>query len=145
MRALRSWAKLSGGMGFLDNLEDSVKSAEGRDQAAESSGREQAQRENERARARAAAPWAEKLKNSPFTGQLLKHVTRIGHSRRTKVHMAWIGIPPRLRLEAREKRMELKPTADGVVATFYEGADEVRSMPVDLEGRAEDLVREWLG
>ena len=132
-------------MGFLDNLEDSVKSQEARDQAVESGEREQAQRENERARARAAAPWAEKLRNSPFTEELLRQVTRIGHSRRTKVHMAWIGVPPYLRLEAREKRLELRPTPEGVVAAFFEGADEVRSMPVDLEGRPEDLAREWLG
>ena len=132
-------------MGFLDNLEDSVKSQEARDQAVESGEREQAQRENERARARAAAPWAEKLRNSPFTEELLRQVTRIGHSRRTKVHMAWIGVPPYLRLEAREKRLELRPTPEGVVAAFFEGADEVRGMPVDLGGRPEDLAREWLG
>ena len=132
-------------MGFLDKLEDSVKSAEAHDQAAESGEREQAQRENERARARAAAPWAEKLRNSPFTEELLRQLTRIGHGRRTKVHMAWIGIPPYLRLEAREKRLELRPTPEGILATFFEGADEVRSRPVALEGNPEDLAHEWLG
>lgn len=132
-------------MGFLDNLEDSVKSAEASEEAAESGEREQAQRENERARARAAAPWAEKLRNAPFTAELLRQVTRIGHTRRTKVHMAWIGIPPYLRLEAREKRMELRPTPEGIVAAFFEGKDEVRTVPVDLQGGPEDLAREWLG
>jgi hypothetical protein len=132
-------------MGFLDKLEDSVKSSEAREQDTESVERDRVQRENERARARAAAPWAEKLRNSPFTDELLRQVTRIGHSRRTKVHMAWIGIPPYLRLEAREKRLELKPTPEGIVAAFFEGTDEVRSIPVDLEGRPEDLAREWLG
>ena len=128
-------------MGFLDNLEESVKSAEARDQAAETGEREQSQREIERARARAAAPWAEKLRNSPFTAELLRQLTRIGHTRRTKIHMAWIGLPPYLRLEAREKRLELRPTPEGIVAAFFEREGEARSKPVDLQGSPEDLAR----
>lgn len=116
-------------MGFLDRLEEGVKGAESREEAAAEGEREQEQRENERARARAAAPWAEKLRNSPFTAELLRQVTRIGHSRRVKVHMAWIGVPPYLRLEAREKRLELRPTPKGIVAGFFEDGNEVRTRP----------------
>ncbi len=131
-------------MGFLDRLEEGVKGAESREETAES-GREQEQRENERARARAAAPWAEKLRNSPFTAELLRQVTRIGHSRRVKVHMAWIGVPPYLRLEAREKRLDLRPTPEGIQAGFFEDGNQVRTRPLDLASSAEDLAREWLG
>jgi hypothetical protein len=100
-------------------------------------------RENERARARAEAPFAEELKKSPYTAELLKHATRIGHSLRMKVHFAWLGAT--LRLEARERRLELRPTPDGVVAVYLEGHRETRSQPLDLTGNAEQLVRDWLG
>ena len=130
-------------MGFLDNLENSLKSLETQEEAAEGAERVQARREIERARARAAAPWADRLKNGPYTAELLRQVTRIGFSQRTKVNMTWLDST--LRLDARDKRLELRPTPEGVVAVFLENAREIRTMPVDLEGRAEDLAREWLG
>jgi hypothetical protein len=41
--------------------------------------------------------------------------------------------------------LELRPGANGVTAHFIENGDEVRSIPVDLEGDPEALAREWLG
>ena len=99
-------------------------------------------RQAERASAQAAAPWAEELKKGAFTVELLKQATRIGFSQRIKVHIAWLGTT--LRLEARERRLELRPTATGVVAVYLEGAVETHSEPLDLAGDPAALVRQWL-
>jgi hypothetical protein len=95
-------------MGFLDNLENSLKNLETQEETVENAERLQARRETERARARAAAPWAARLKNAPYTAELLRQVTRIGFSQRTKVNMTWLD--GTLRLDARDKRLELRPT-----------------------------------
>jgi hypothetical protein len=127
-------------MGFLDNLESNLKSLEAR---AESEDRRTPQdRAAERAQALALAPWAEKLRKGAFTGELLRQATRLGHGRRTKVRISWIGAI--LRLEAAERRLELRPTPAGVTAVFAEGQKELQSRAVDLEGNAEALAREWL-
>jgi hypothetical protein len=129
-------------MSFLDNLENNLKSLESAGQGRESAERDHKARENARAAAQAAAPYADALKNGPFTAELLKQATRIGFAIRTKVHIAWLGST--LRLEARERRLELRPTAAGVVAVYIEGGRETRTEPVDLNGSAEALVRGWL-
>ena len=127
-------------MGFLDNLEDSLKNLEGRD---ESSGqRDRELREAGSDAARAAAPFAELLRESPFTAGLLEHATRLGYAKRVKVHIVWLGTT--LRLEARDKKLDLKPTPDGVVAAFIEDGREVRNSRVDFNGNPETLAREWL-
>jgi hypothetical protein len=127
-------------MSFLDNLENNLKSLEGRDEAADRGNARQ--QEAERRKALAAAPSAERLKSAPFTAELLRQATRAGHQARTKVHLAWLGTT--LRLEARERRLELRPTPDGVVAVFLDNGREVRVQPIDLEGDPQALVREWL-
>jgi hypothetical protein len=129
-------------MSFLDNLENNLKSLESSEQGREEASREQKARANARAEAQAAAPHAEALKKGPFTEELLKQASRVGFSLRTKVHVAWLGSA--LRLEARERRLELRPTATGVVAVYIEDGRETRSEPVDLSGNAEHLVRGWL-
>lgn len=129
-------------MSFLDNLENSLKSLENSEQGKEDAGRQQRARENERANAQAAAPFAEELKKGPFTADLLKHATRLGYNQRVKVHIAWLGAT--LRLEARERRLELRPTPTGVVAVYLDGTQEPRTEPVDLKSSAEELVRNWL-
>jgi hypothetical protein len=129
-------------MSFLDNLENNLKTMESAEQGRDNAERERKARDNSRAAAIASAPHAEALRKGPFTAELLKQATRIGFSLRTKVHVAWLG--PVLRLEAREKRLELRPTPDGVVAAYIEGGTEVRQEPVDLKGDAEKLVRNWL-
>ena len=130
-------------MGFLDNLENNLKSLESAEEGKEDAERQRQARERERAGAKAAAPYAEELKNGPYTAELLRQVSRIGHAMRVKVHIAWLGAT--LRLEARGRRLELRPTPEGVVAVEIEDGRETRSEPVDLKGNPEDLVRRWMG
>jgi len=129
-------------MSFLDNLENNLKSLESTGQGREDAGRQQKARDQSRAQALASAPYAEALKNGPFTAELLKQASRVGFATRTKVHIAWLG--PTLRLEARERRLELRPTAKGVVAVYIEDGKDARTEPVDLKGNAESFVRAWL-
>jgi hypothetical protein len=126
-------------MGFLDNLEDNLKTLERED---ERDGSAHERRQSERASALAAAPWAEKLKSSPFTSDLMNKAAEAGHRIRAKVYMAWLGNT--LRLEVRGRKLELRPTADGIQAVFLEGADEVRSHPLDLSSDPGNLLDEWL-
>jgi len=130
-------------MSFLDNLENSLKTLESSEQGKEDAERAHRARENARAEAQAVAPFAEQLKQSPYTAELLKQAARVGFSLRTKVHIAWLGTT--LRLEARDKRLELRPTAQGVVAGYIENGKETRTEPCDLKGNPEELVRQWLG
>ena len=129
-------------MSFLDNLENNLKSLESHEEGKDDRVRQQRARENERAHAQTAAPHAEALKKGPYTAELLRQATRIGHALRTKVHIAWIGST--LRLEARERRLELRPNATGIVAVYLENNQEQRSEPLDLNGNPEDLLRPWL-
>jgi len=129
-------------MSFLDNLENNLKSLESREEGNESAEQQRRARERDRAEAQAAAPFAEELKKGPFTVELLKQSARIGFEKRTKIHVAWLGST--LRLEAREKRVELRPTGAGVTAVYLEDGKEVRSEPLDLKGNAEEFIRQWL-
>jgi len=128
-------------MSFLDNLEGNLKNLESRDE--KESQRDHERREAESNAARAAAPYAEQLRDSAFTKELLNHATRLGFANRVKVHITWLGTT--LRLEARDKKLELRPTPEGVSAVFVENGREVRTQPVDLRGDPERLAREWLG
>jgi hypothetical protein len=128
-------------MSFLDNLENNLKALESREEGS-GAAEEQRQRERERAAAQAAAPYAEELKKGPFTAELLKQAARVGFEKRTKVHVAWLGTT--LRLEARERRLELRPAGNGVQAVYLEDGRETSSEPLALNGNAEDLVRRWL-
>jgi hypothetical protein len=127
-------------MSFLDNLESNLKNLERstENDAAD----ERARRQSERAHALAVGPYAEQLKTSPFTMALLDHAARIGFSKRTKVNIIWLGTT--LRLDAKERRLELKPTPDGILAVFSEAGNEVSSQPVDLESDPEKLAGQWL-
>jgi hypothetical protein len=129
-------------MSFLDNLENNLKSLESQEEGKEAAERAHRTRENQKASAQAAAPWAEELKKGPFTAELLKQAARIGFSMRLKVHVAWLGTT--LRLEARDRRLELRPTANGVVAAYLESGAETRSEPLDLKSDAGEFVRRWL-
>jgi hypothetical protein len=129
-------------MSFLDNLENNLKSLESREEGKEASERQQRARESDRAQAQAIAPFAEQLKNSAFTAELLRHAARVGHSLRTKVHVAWLGNT--LRLEARARRLELRPTATGIVAVSIENGNEAAGKLLNLSGNPEQLIREWL-
>ncbi len=129
-------------MSFLDSLENNLKSLESQEEAKDAAERQQRERESRRANAQAAAPFADELKKGPFTAELLKQAARVGHSMRLKVHIAWLGST--LRLEARERRLELRPVPDGVVAVWIENHQETRTDRIDLQSNPESLVREWL-
>jgi hypothetical protein len=129
-------------MSFLDNLENNLKSLESQEEGKESAERARRTRESEKASAQAAAPWADELKKGPFTAELLKQAARVGFSLRLKVHVAWLGTT--LRLEARDRRLELRPTSTGVVAVYLENGAETRREPLDLQGDAAEFVRRWL-
>jgi hypothetical protein len=129
-------------MSFLDNLENNLKSLESAEEGKEAAERQERSRERERADAQAIAPWAEELKKSPFTAELLKQAARVGFSMRVKVHVAWLGST--LRLEARDRRLELRPTPAGIVAAYLLDQREMRTEPLDLAGNPETLVRGWL-
>ena len=128
-------------MSFLDNLENSLRSLEnGADQ--EDAGREKDRRKLDVAVQKAIAPWAEQLKKSPFTEELMKVATREGFKSKTKVYITWLGST--LRFEARERRLELRPAANGVFAVFLNNAEETGSRSIELEGDPAALVHEWL-
>src|SRR5580692_8933758 len=129
-------------MSFLDDLENSLKSLENSEEGRANRESEHRQRERERAATQAAAPFAEQLKHGPFTTALLRDAARVGHSLRTKIHIVWLGST--LRLEARGKRLELRPTAEGVVAARIENGRETRVEPLDLKSDPEQLIRSWL-
>lgn len=127
-------------MSFLDNLESSLKNLESRQE--NDSRRDHERREAEHTAARAASPYAEQIKDGVFTKELLHHATRLGYMKKMKVHIAWLGTT--LRLEAREKKLELRPSPQGVNVVFIENGAEVRTEPLDLHSDPERLAREWL-
>jgi hypothetical protein len=129
-------------MSFLDDLENSLKSLENSEEGRANRESEHRRRESQRAAAQAAAPFAEQLKHGPFTAALLRDAARVGHSLRTKIQIAWLGST--LRLEARDKRLELRPTAEGIVAARMENGHDVAVEPLDLTSEPEQLLRAWL-
>ena len=130
-------------MSFLDALENNLKSLEAQDERDPARAAEiRKQREDDRARALASAPVAEKLRSGVFTTALLDHATRIGHSQRTKVQITWIDTT--LRLQAKDRRLDLQPAAAGVTGIFSENGSETMRRPIDLEGDPEALAHQWL-
>jgi hypothetical protein len=129
-------------MSFLDNLENSLKSLESSEEASESRQREHDRRQSERARSLASAPWAEKLKNSPFTAALLKQATAEGFKLRAKVYISWIGTS--LRLEAKGHKLELQPTGEGIQALFSGDDVDPHTQPVSLDSDPDVLVKKFL-
>lgn len=130
-------------MGFLDNLENTLKNQESREERDSASGRRNHKlAETERARARSIQPLVDELKKGKFTADLLNEVTRIAHGLRTKVYITWIGTT--LRLEARQHRLELVPTPDGIVATTYVHAAATGTQTVDLKKSSKPLAEKWM-
>ncbi|MBM3727600.1 MAG: hypothetical protein FJW40_19545 [Acidobacteria bacterium] len=130
-------------MSFLDSLENNLKALESREEAADGNRAERARRQTEKAQALAAAPFAERLRTGRFTQDLLLHATQIGFRQRTKVNITWIGAT--LRLDAREKRLELRPTPEGVLAVLTAPDTPERTQLLDLDSPAETLAQTWLG
>jgi hypothetical protein len=128
-------------MGFLDDLENTLKNAErGAEREDEKSA--SVSRAAELAALRAAAPNAEVLKKGQWTQDLLTQAVTLGHAQRTRVGMAWIGTT--LRLEAKEKRLDLQPTASGIDAIYFVDGAETKREAVDLKSDPGSLAKKWL-
>ncbi len=126
-------------MDFLDNLENSLKNLESQEERDPAALRRQ---QEARQQSAAAAPWAEKLKASEYTKSLFEKAALAGHQMRAKVYMAWLDSV--LRLEARGRWCELRPTASGIVAEFVKSDGQITSMPVDLNGDPGVVLQQWL-
>ena len=130
-------------MSFLDNLENNLKALESRtERDPEALAREAAAREEARSVALKIAPHAEALRNGSFTNGLLTACRTIGHSQRVLVRPTWVD--SMLRLEAGAKKLELRPTPEGVIAVFFEGANETGNTPIDLSGDPVKIAEKWL-
>ena len=126
-------------MSFLDSLENNLKALESREEGGMASAKS---REQQRSKAKAEAPWAERLRNDPLTKKLMQDVTRAGFQRRTKVNLLWMGST--LRMEARRLRLELRPEADGITAVYLNGQEESQREPIDLKEDPGALVARWM-
>jgi hypothetical protein len=131
-------------MGFLDNLENDLKALENREERdPEKVRRDQERREADRTAALLRAPHAEALRTSPFTSELLTHCRAIGHSQRVLVQFTWLG--ESLRMDAKAKRMDLTPTAEGITAILSLNGEEIGREAVDPKvDNAAALARHWL-
>jgi len=131
-------------MGFLDNLENTLKALERQEEKdPEKVRRDQERRESERNASILRAPHVEALRDSAFTSELLGQCRVVGREQRVLVQFTWIG--EHLRLDAKEKRMELVPTAEGIIAVFSVDGAETSQSPVNPE--TDDpaaLARRWL-
>ena len=56
----------------------------------------------------------------------------------------WFGSKPHY-LEVRERRLELRPTPDGILAEFIEPDGAKTNRAVDLDSDPQGLIKEWLG
>jgi hypothetical protein len=126
-------------MSFLDSLENNLKALEG-NQLTDFDDRKR--KETERRRTAAVAPWAEKLKASPYTQELMQQATRAGYQMRTKVNFVWIGIT--LRLEARNHRLEFQPSPDGITVVTFKDSNELKRETIDLTGKPENVLGGWI-
>src|SRR5436190_23968573 len=131
-------------MSFLDNLENNLKALENREERnPENVKRDHERREADRTSALLRAPHVEALRSSPFTSELLTQCRTIGHGQRVLVQFTWLG--ENLRLEAKAKRMELAPTAEGITAVFSLHGQETGRQGVDPNvDDASALARLWL-
>lgn len=130
-------------MSYLDNLENSLKALESREEKDPAQQeRERQQRADDRNAAALRAPFVRALKTSSFTGQLLGACRRLGPARGVYVQITWVD--EALRLDVREQRLELVPTPDGIVAVYTEAGEERRRESISLDGDGEALARQWL-
>ena len=131
------------GVSFLDNLENNLKALEGREEKDPAQlVREQQQKDAERAAEMERAPHVQALRTSAFTNELLTHCRVIGHGMRTLVQFDWVGEV--LRLDAKQKRLELRPTKSGIDAVFLVDLQEQSREALDLTSSAEAFARRWL-
>jgi hypothetical protein len=123
-------------MSYSDNLENNLKALENQEERDPVKvQRERERREADKKAAVLRAPYAEALKSSAFTNALLTQCRAIGQGQRTHVRFTWVG--ETLRLDARQsekdKRMELVPMPEGIVAVFSVDGLETKRAKVNLE------------
>ena len=130
-------------MSYLDNLESNLKALESQEEKdPQARARAAAARDAARSQALAIAPYADALRNGPFLDGLLTACRELGHARRILVRAAWVDST--FRLEAGTKKLELRPTPDGVLAISYADGKEQESTPVDLASDPAKLAKKWL-
>jgi len=131
-------------MSFLDNLENNLKALENQEERdPEKVKRDREQREADRSAALLRAPHVDALKNSPFTNELLTQCRTLGRGQRVLVQFTWLG--ETLRLDAKEKRMELIPSEDGIDAVLSRDGDVLERVAVNPEtDDAAALAARWL-
>ena len=130
-------------MSFLDNLENNLKALESQEEKdPQAQARKAAQREAARSAALEIAPYAEALRNGPFKDGLLTACRDIGHRQRVLVRPVWVDST--LRLEAGVKKLELRPTPSGVLAVFFQGGVEQKSVIIDLSSDPAKVAEKWL-
>jgi len=131
-------------MSFLDNLENNLKALESiEEKDPEKVKREKERREADRNAALLRAPHVEALKTSAFTSELLTQCRTIGHGQRVLVRFTWIG--ENLRLDAKNKRLEMIPTPEGITAAFI--LDGLETDRVVINPATDDpaaIARRWL-
>ncbi|WP_031499184.1 hypothetical protein [Bryobacter aggregatus] len=130
-------------MSFLDSLENNLKALESREEKDPAKVKEELERrEADRQTALAAAPVAEALRTGPFTEKFLTACRSLGHQQRTMVRFTWLDTT--LRLEAKEKRLDLKPTAAGVEASFFLNQELTGTEMLTLSEDPDGLAQRWL-
>lgn len=131
-------------MSYLDNLENNLKALENQEEKdPEKVQRDRERREAERNAALLRAPFVEALKSSAFTSELLTQCRTIGHGQRVLVQFVWVG--ETLRLNAKNKRMDLTPSAEGIVAVMsLDGMETDRATVDPNRDDAAALARRFL-
>jgi len=131
-------------MSFLDNLENNLKALENQEEKdPEKVKRDHERQEAERQAALLRAPYVDALKSSAFTSALLTECRTIGHGQRVLVQFVWIG--ESLRLNAKNKRLELTPSTEGIVAVMsLDGMETARATVDPQKDDAAGLARLWL-
>jgi len=127
-------------MDFLDNLENSLKNLE---QQQERDPNAAARQMEARRLASEIAPWADALKKSAYVQSLFEKAAVAGHRLRSKIYMAWLENT--LRLEAKGRWCEIRPTASGIQYEFVSADGSTLAEPLDLSSDPDTLLGRWLG
>jgi hypothetical protein len=129
-------------MGFLDNLESSLKGLESANEREDGAGLKD-RREADRAARIALQPAVEQLRKSAFTDHLLRAAHQESFRIRARIVVVWVGDV--LRLELPGKRLELRPGRNGVTAVSSDAGVPGEPEPVDFSSDAGEFLRAWLG
>ncbi|MCX6594055.1 MAG: hypothetical protein NTZ56_21290 [Acidobacteria bacterium] len=130
-------------MSYLDSLENNLKALERLEEKDPEQLRRDAEaRDSERARALRIAPHADALRNGEFTSQFLTACRTVGHGMRMLVRFTWLE--QTLRLEAKDKKLELQPLPEGIQAVFFVNGETVATEMLDLSGDPVAFAHRWL-